>query len=165
MSRPSRTSSTSPSSLTPLPGASSAGGCRAQHGRTSYSTRSSRRCVIAARSAKAAWCTTAIAACNTSRSATPSACSKLASSLRQRRRQLRQRARRNHQRPVQDRGNPPARPVAQCRDGGVRYPRMGRLVQQSSLARTDRKYPSGRSRSALLCPSRRARHGGVTQTK
>jgi transposase-like protein len=63
MSRPGRTSSTSPSSSTPLPGASSAGGCRAQHGRTSYSTRSSRRCVIAARSAKAAWCTTAIAAC------------------------------------------------------------------------------------------------------
>src|SRR3954464_14844180 len=42
---------------------------------------------------------------------------------------------------------------------------MGRLVQQSSLARTDRKYPARRGGSTLLCPSRRARHGGVTQTK
>src|ERR1700753_3042852 len=42
---------------------------------------------------------------------------------------------------------------------------MGRLVQQLSLARTDRKYPARRGRSAFLCPSLRAGHSGVTQTK
>jgi transposase InsO family protein len=54
---------------------------------------------------------------------------------------------------------------AQCRDGGVRRPPMGRLVQQSSLTRTDRQHPTRRDRGALRCPSRRACHGGVTQTK
>src|ERR1700679_3123536 len=62
-------------------------------------------------------------------------------------------------------GDPPAWPLAQRGSRGIRPPRMGRLVQQSSLARTDRKYPARRGRSTLLCPSRRARHGGVTQTK
>ena len=71
---------------------------------------------------------------------------------RQRRRQLRQCARRDDQRPVQDRGDPSARPVAQCRDGGIRHSRMGRLVQQSSLARTDRKYPARRSRRRVTMP-------------
>ena len=60
---------------------------------------------------------------------------------RSRRRQLRQCARRNHQRPVQDRTDPPPRSLAQRRDRGTCDPRMGRLVQQSPPARTDRKYP------------------------
>ena len=46
----------------------------------------------------------------------------------------------------------------------VRHPRMGRLVQQSPPARANRKYPSRRSRSALLCPGRHPRHSCVTQT-
>ena len=54
---------------------------------------------------------------------------------------------------------------AQLRTGRVRHARMGRLVQQSKAAGADRKHSAGRSRSALLCATRRARHRGVTQTK
>ena len=64
----------SPSSSTCLPGASSAGEYRARHERTSCSTRSNRRCAIAAQSDRVASCITAIAACSTSRFATASAC-------------------------------------------------------------------------------------------
>src|SRR5208282_6881686 len=55
--------------------------------------------------------------------------------------------------------------MAQLRTGRVRHARMGRLVQQSKAAGADRKHSAGRSRSALLCATRRARHRGVTQTK
>jgi hypothetical protein len=48
----------------PLPVVSSAGECRARSAAISCSRRSSRRCAIAARFAKAASCTTATAACN-----------------------------------------------------------------------------------------------------
>ncbi len=39
------------------------------------------------------------------------------------------------------------------------------LVQQQETAGADREHSPGRSRSALLCATRRARHRGVTQTK
>jgi putative transposase len=42
-------------------------------------------------------------------------------------------------------------PWRSARSGRIWHPQMGRLVQQSSLARTDRKYPASRSGSALLC--------------
>ncbi len=45
------------------------------------------------------------------------------------------------------------------------HARVGRLVQQSQTAGTDRKTFHRRSRSALLCADRGARFGGVTQTK
>ena len=98
--------------------------------------------------------------------ATPSAWLKPASSLgRQRRRQLRQRARRDHQRPLQGRGHPSARAMAELRGRRVRHPRMGRLVQQSPPAGAHRQHPAGRSRGTLLRHAGRTRHGGVTQTK
>ena len=165
-SPPGRASSTSPSSSTPLPAGSSAGASRARRMRASCSMRSSRRCTIAGPFTAAASSITAIAACNTSRSNTPSACRRRRRALgRQRRRQLRQCARRDDQRALQGRGHLATRAVAQLRGGRVRHARMGRLVQQPKAAGADRKHSAGRSRSALLCAARGARHGGVTQTK
>ena len=51
---------------------------------------------------------------------------------------LRQRAGRVGDRSVQDRDHSPTGTVALLRGCGVRHPRMGRLVQQPSLARADR---------------------------
>ena len=48
----------------------------------------------------------------------------------------------NDQRPLQGRGHPPARSLAQPGTRRVRHVGMGRLVQQPPLARTHRKYPS-----------------------
>src|SRR5262245_1736566 len=42
---------------------------------------------------------------------------------------------------------------------------MGRLVQQSQAARTDRQHPPGGSRSQLLCSPRGTGYGRVTQTR
>jgi hypothetical protein len=53
----------------------------------------------------------------------------------------------------QGRRDPPARPVAQCIDGGVRHPPMGRLVQQSSLTRTDRRYPPAEAEALYSAPA------------
>ena len=71
MWRPGRASSTWPSSSTPSPAASSAGGCRGRHMPTSSSMLWSRRCTTAVRS-RAASFTTATGAANTLRFATPS---------------------------------------------------------------------------------------------
>src|ERR1700751_2679381 len=64
-SRPGPALSMSPSSSTPMPAASSAGGCRAALTRASCSTRSSRRCTSGDRCVAAASFTIPIAACNT----------------------------------------------------------------------------------------------------
>ena len=71
----------SPSSSTPSPAGSSAGGSRAMPGRTLCSTHSSRRCTHGSRSAKAALFITRTAELNTSVFATPSAWLKRASNL------------------------------------------------------------------------------------
>jgi hypothetical protein len=84
---------------------------------------------------------------------------------RQRRRQLRQRSRRDDQRPLQGRGDPSARTVAELRGRRVRDADLGRLVQQSPAAGAHRQHPAGRSRGTLLRHAGRASHGGVTQTK
>src|SRR5690242_5554972 len=55
------------------------------------------------------------------------------------------------QRPVQNRGDPPARPMAQSGGGRVRHPGVGGLVQQSAPPRADRQHPTCRGRGALLC--------------
>ena len=55
--------------------------------------------------------------------------------------------------PVQDRGDPAARPMAQYGGRRVRHPGVGRLVQQSAPPRADRQHPTCRGRGALLCPA------------
>ena len=57
------------------------------------------------------------------------------------------------------------RPVARPGAGGVRNPRMGRLVQQPTDPRTDRKPASGRGRSGVLSPKRAHGAGRVTHTR
>jgi putative transposase len=57
------------------------------------------------------------------------------------------------QRPVQDRGDPPARPMALPRGRRVRHARVGRLVQQPPPPRADRQHAARRGRDALLCPA------------
>ncbi len=54
-------------------------------------------------------------------------------------------------------------PVAHSRGRQVRHSGMGRLVQQPTSTRTHRQHSPRRGRSALLCPNRGRRHGGVTQ--
>ena len=66
-------------------------------------------------------------------------------------------------RPLQDRGHSPERAVAKPRRGRVRHAGMGRLVQSSTIVRTDREYPPGGVRTALLSMPRRSGHGGRTQ--
>ena len=63
--------------------------------------------------------------------------------------------RRNPQRPLQSRGDPSARPLAQLRNARVRHPRTGRLVQPPPPLRADRQHPSrpSRDRDRLLCPA------------
>ncbi len=61
---------------------------------------------------------------------------------RQCRRFLRQRTGRDDLRPLQDRGHPKERAVAEPRGGRVCHARMGRLVQQQAASRADREYPS-----------------------
>ena len=68
-------------------------------------------------------------------------------------------------RPLQDRGDPPARAVAQPRGRRVRHARMGRLVQPPPPARAHRQHPARRGRSTLLRRTGDPRLGGVTQTK
>ena len=46
-----------------------------------------------------------------------------------------------------------SRPLAQPRGRGVRYARMGRLVQQPPPARADREHPAHRGGSPLLRPA------------
>jgi putative transposase len=57
------------------------------------------------------------------------------------------------QRPVQDRDDPPARPMALPRGRRVRHARVGRLVQQPPPPRADRQHAARRGRDALLCPA------------
>jgi putative transposase len=57
------------------------------------------------------------------------------------------------QRPVQNRGDPPARPMAQHGSRRVCHPRVGRLVQQPPPSRADRQRAARRGRGALLCPA------------
>src|SRR3954447_21112419 len=109
-------------------------------------------------------CTTATEECSTSRSATPNGWPRLALSPRSAA-SATQRPRGDHQRPLQGRGDPPARPLAILRGGGVRHARMGRLVQQAPPARTDRQLASRRGGSALLCPGRGTGLGRLTQAK
>ena len=74
--------------------------------------------------------TTPTGACNTCRSSIPSSWLRQGSSRRSECwRFIRQRARRNDQRPLQGRGYPSTRTMAQLRSRGVRHDRMGRLVQ------------------------------------
>ena len=139
---------------------------RARRMRASCSTRSNRRCSTPARSGRRPRPSQRPrrAICLDQIHGTPEGRRRRAV-RRQRRRQLRQRARRDDQRTLQGRGHLAARAVAQLRAGRVRHARMGGLVQQQETAGADRKHSAGRSRSALLCANRRARHGGVTQTK
>ena len=69
---------------------------------------------------------------------------------------------RDDQRPLQGRGDPPARTVAQLRSRRVRYPRVGQLVQPSPAARTHRQHPACRSRRTVLCCRGQHRYGSVT---
>ena len=57
------------------------------------------------------------------------------------------------QRPVQDRGDPPTRPVAQSGGRRVRHLGVGRLVQQPPPPRAGRQHVACRGRGALLCPA------------
>ena len=74
---------------------------------------------------------------------------------------LRQRARRNHQRALQDRSDPAKGALEEHRRRRVRHPGMGRLVQLSAPARTDRQHPASRIRNALLD---RVRQYGYSRT-
>ena len=68
---------------------------------------------------------------------------------------------RNGDRPVQDRGHPPSRPVAQNRGRRVRYPRMGGLVQSPAHTRAHRQHPTRRGRGPLLRRTGDPCRGGV----
>ena len=66
------------------------------------------------------------------------------------------------QRALQDRADPTKGTVEDPRRRRVRHPRMGRLVQQPTPARTDRRHPAGRIRNALLD---RDRQNGYSRTQ
>jgi len=149
-----------------MPGASWAGGCRTRFAPTWRSMRSSRPCTPAWCTLTMPWSTTATEEHNICPSATPSASPRPASSSRwERWRFVRQRLGRVHHRAVQDRGDSTPRPVAGPRSGGVRNPRVGRLVQQPPDPRADRRPTSGRGRSGVLSPNRAHGAGRVTHTK
>ena len=82
---------------------------------------------------------------------------------RQRRQQASHRPGRNDQWPVQGRGHPPARSMAQLRCRGTRHIRTGRLVQQSPPVGAHGQHPAPRSRGRLPCGSGKIRHGRVTK--
>ena len=162
---PGPASSTSPSSSTPSRGDRRLAGqqdraCRLRPRRPG--TGAPRRRPAAA----AASFTTAIGAPSTFRSATPSASPRPASSLRSAASATPTTtpSPKRH-RPLQGRGHPSARPLAQLRGRRVRHPRVGGLVQQSPAAGAHRLHAAGRSRGTLLRHAERHSHGGVTQTK
>jgi hypothetical protein len=97
------------------------------------------------------WSTTATAAANICPSNTPNGWPKQASNPRSAASATAMTTPgRDDQRPVQGRGHPPSRPVAQLRGRRIRHPRMGRLVQQPPPARAHREHPARRSRGQLL---------------
>jgi transposase len=67
-------------------------------------------------------------------------------------------------RPVQDRGHPPSRAMAELPGRRVRHPRMGRLVQPQEAAGAHPQHPASRSRGQLLRPNQPAGNGRVTRT-
>jgi len=83
---------------------------------------------------------------------------------RPRRRQPRQRPGQDGQRPVQGRGDPSARPLAQPHSRRVRRPRWGGRVQQPPSPGTDRDHPAGRGRSKPLRRSGAIHLGRVAKT-
>ena len=74
-------------------------------------------------------------------------------------------AKQTHHRAVQGGTHPPTWPVARPGAGGVRDARMGRLVQQPTHPRADRKLPTGRGRNGVLSPPGTHGPGRVTHTK
>jgi len=82
----------------------------------------------------------------------------------QRRRFLRQRARRDDHRVVHDRSHPPPRSVAASRSRGIRDPRVGRLVQSSSIAGTDRHCAAGGIGAGVPSSTKKVGTGTLTQT-
>ena len=152
MSRPGPASSMSPSSSTPMLGASSAGGSHEPRMPASCSMRWSRPSMSGGRCIAAGSCTTATGAANTSRSNTPSAWRRPASSRRS-----------AASATVYD--NALAETINGLYKAEVIHRRgpwrtfeavefatlgMGRLVQQSPAAGADRQHPAGRSRATLL---------------
>lgn len=131
-----------------------AAGPRARLMSPSCSTHSSSPCTIDGRSISAGLCTRATDVANTSGSKKPSAWLRPVSSFCRSVGIPTTMPRRNHRRPLQGRGDPLARTMAQLRGYG-----MGGLVQQPEVLGAYRQHPASRGRATLPPHAGAIRHG------